>query len=98
MTQACAAMISQRCPNRSGKPTYITVSVAAQMNQITGPHDAIIHRPIAAKGNLPTATCLGLLRLGFCLLRGFKPGFRRCVVRLSRQHGLESLYRLAETA
>ena len=40
---------------------YITVSVTAQMNQITGPHDASIHRPIAANGkntaSVTVATC-----------------------------------------
>ena len=39
----------------------MTVSVTAQMNQITGPQDASIHSPIAAKGkntaSVTAATC-----------------------------------------
>ena len=39
----------------------MTISVDAQMNQITGPQDDSIHRPMAAKGKktdkVTAATC-----------------------------------------
>ena len=39
----------------------MTASVTAQMNQITGPHEAIIHRPAAANGkktaSMTAASC-----------------------------------------
>ena len=48
----------QLFPKVWGKPRYIVSSVPAQISQMTGPQDASIHSPMAAKGKKAASVTL----------------------------------------